>query len=82
MSRTHQPGSGSLARVSDKLEVVAVAANEPEAALLCQRLAEAGIHAIAQRTIGGPEWGFSGSRYVYVDATDAERASNLLKAGE
>ncbi len=68
--------------MSDKLEVVAVAANEPEAALLCQRLAEAGIHAIAQRTIGGPEWGFSGSRYVYVDATDAERASNLLKAGE
>jgi hypothetical protein len=68
--------------VSDKLEVVAVAANEPEAALICQRLAEAGIHAIAQRTIGGPEWGHSGSRYVYVDATDAERASNLLEAGE
>jgi hypothetical protein len=68
--------------MSDKLEVVAVAANEPEAALLCQRLAEAGIHAIAQRTIGGPEWGSSGSRYVYVAAPDAERASNLLKAGE
>jgi hypothetical protein len=67
--------------VSDKLEVVAIAAN-PEAARLCQRLAEAGIHAIAQRTIGGPEWGSSGSRYVYVDANDAERASNLLKAGE
>lgn len=68
--------------MSDKLEVVAVAANEPEAVLLCQRLAEAGIHAIAQRTIGGPEWGSSGSRYVYVDATDAERASNLLKPDE
>ena len=68
--------------MSDKLEVVAIAANEPEAAPLCQRLAEAGIHAIAQRTIGGPEWGSSGSRYVYVDATDAERASKLLKAGE
>jgi hypothetical protein len=68
--------------VSGKLEVVAVAANEPEAALLCQRLADAGIHAIAQRTIGGPEWGSSGSRYIYVDASDAERAGNLLKPDE
>jgi len=68
--------------VSDELEVVATAANEPEAALLCQRLAEAGIHAIAQRTIGGPEWGSSGSRYIYVNAADAERASSLLMGGE
>ena len=68
--------------MADKLEVVATAANEPEAALLCQRLAEAGIHAIAQRAIGGPEWGSSGSRYIYVKATDVERASSLLNARE
>ena len=68
--------------MADKLAVVATTANEPEAALLCQRLAEAGIHAIAQRAIGGPEWGSSGSRYIYVKATDVERASSLLNTRE
>ncbi len=64
------------------LKVVATAANEAEADMLCGRLAEAGIQAVAQRTIGGPEWGWSGGRFVYVDEADLDRASALLKSDE
>lgn len=62
----------------EDLEVVTSAGSEPEAELMCQRLAEAGIAAVAQRTIGGPEWGFSGARYVYVQAGELERAREVL----
>jgi hypothetical protein len=64
------------------LKVVATVANEAEAELLCGRLSQAGIHAVSQRTIGGPEWGSSGGRYVYVDETDLDRARALLKSAE
>lgn len=60
------------------LTIVAPAATEPEAELMRQRLAEAGIAAITQRAIGGPEWGPSGSRYVYVLASEVERARGVL----
>jgi hypothetical protein len=63
------------------LRVAATAANGAEAELISQRLAEAGIVATSQRTIGGPEWGESGSQYVYVEAADLERARELLNAG-
>ena len=62
--------------------MVATAANEPEAALLAERLAQAGIHAVSQRAIGSAEWGSSGSRFVYVKAADVERAKGLLNADE
>lgn len=62
----------------DGLRVAATASSEPEAELIRQRLAQAGITAIAQRTIGGPEWGASGARYIYVEAADLERARALL----
>ena len=65
-----------------RLEVVASAGSEIEADLIRQRLAGAGIAAIAQRAIGGPEWGTSGARYVYVDASELERALEILKEGE
>ena len=52
--------------------------NEAEADLIRQRLAEAGIPAISQRSIGGPEWGASGSQYVYVEAGQLERARQVL----
>ena len=58
--------------------VVAAASNEPEAELIRQRLEAEGISAIVQRTIGSAEWGSSGSRYVYVQAGELERARALL----
>jgi hypothetical protein len=64
------------------LQVVATAANESEAELMVQRLAEAGITATSQRTIGGPEWGPSGSQYIYVDAAQHDRAREILKTTE
>jgi len=66
--------------MSDERRVVTTAANEAEAELILGRLAEAGIQAVAQRAIGGPEWGASGSRYIYVAAGDYERAKAWLDA--
>ncbi len=63
------------------LQVAATAGNEAEADLVRQRLAEAGIPAISQRSIGGPEWGASGARYIYVEAVNLERAREVLNAG-
>jgi hypothetical protein len=64
------------------LKVVATVASEAEAEMVRGRLSESGIQAISQRTIGGPEWGTSGGRYVYVDEADVERASALLASYE
>jgi hypothetical protein len=61
------------------LRVVVTAANEAEAELFEQRLAEAGVQATSKRVIGGPEWGASGARYVYVEATDLKRAREVLE---
>ena len=61
------------------LLVVATVANEAEAELFQQRLAQAGIQARSERVIGGPEWGASGARYLYVEATDLERAREVLE---
>jgi hypothetical protein len=60
------------------LRVAATAANGAEADLICQRLREAGIVAVSQRSIGGPEWGTSGGQYVYVEARDLDRSRQLL----
>jgi len=69
--------------VTGALRVVAATGSEPEAELLIARLSDAGIAALAQRSIGGPEWGASGGRYVYVSEDDYERAREVLEgAGE
>jgi hypothetical protein len=68
--------------MSDELKVVASAANEAEAQMICGRLLGAGIHAISQRNIGGPEWGASGARSVFVNEADVERARATLEADE
>lgn len=60
------------------LRVAAAAANEIEADLMSQRLAEEGIPAISQRAMGSAEWGTSGGRYVYVEAEHLERAKQIL----
>jgi hypothetical protein len=65
-----------------RLRVAATAASGAEAELILQRLAEAGIVATSQRSIGGPEWGESGSQYIYVETADLERARELLNTGE
>jgi hypothetical protein len=64
------------------LQVAATASSEIEADLIRQRLGEAGIAAVSRRSIGGPEWGPSGAHYVYVEATDLERAQELLTAAD
>jgi hypothetical protein len=64
------------------LRVIAAASSGIEADLIGQRLGESGIAAISRRSIGGPEWGPSGAHYVYVEASDLERARELLAASE
>jgi Putative prokaryotic signal transducing protein len=66
--------------VSSELEVLTTVASEAEAELVRQRLAQAGIQSLSRRTIGNVEWGSSGSRYVYVEAAELERARALLAA--
>jgi hypothetical protein len=67
---------------SHVLKLLTSVRSEPEAALVSARLSEAGIQAIYQRSIGGPEWGVSGARDVYVEEHDLVRARELLKADE
>ncbi|MGA2755916.1 MAG: DUF2007 domain-containing protein [Solirubrobacteraceae bacterium] len=59
---------------------VASAQSEPEAQMICARLSEAGIRAVAKRNIGAdnPEFGVAGARDVYVDEELAARARELL----
>jgi hypothetical protein len=64
------------------LRVAAAAASLAEAELIRQRLQQAGIEAVSQRSIGGPEWGPSGGQYVYVEANDLDRARELLAESE
>jgi hypothetical protein len=47
-----------------------------------QRLRDAGIESISQRTIGGPEWAPSGAEYVYVASRHLDRARELLTGSE
>jgi hypothetical protein len=68
--------------MSDDLRPVTTVTSEAEAEMVCERLREEGIHAIIQRTIGGPEWGPSGAREVLVSAPDHDRARELLASEE
>jgi hypothetical protein len=66
-------------RPGNSRRVVATAANEAEAELFQQRLAQVDIQATLERVIGGPEWGASGARYIYVAESDLERAREVLE---
>jgi hypothetical protein len=68
--------------MSEELQIVTTVSSEAEADLVRERLLAANIHAISQRSIGGPEWGFSGARNVFVNARDLGRAHEVLKADE
>ena len=69
-------------RHPDALEVAATASNEAEADLIRQRLAEAGITALVQRSVGGPQWGMPGAQYIYVEAAELDRAREILAVPE
>jgi hypothetical protein len=58
--------------------VVATAANAAEAQLIIGRLAAAGIAASERHTIGNVEFGDGGSRFVYAEAEQADRAREVL----
>jgi hypothetical protein len=66
----------------DALSGLTAVGTEAEAEMICDRLLTEGIHAIYQRTIGGPEWGSSGARAVLVDAKDLDRARAVLASEE
>jgi hypothetical protein len=66
----------------DALKKVTSVASEPEAELVIDRLRAGGISAIAQRSLGGPQWGFSGAQDVFVGEDDLERARELLASEE
>lgn len=68
--------------MSEELKVVTTAANQAEGELILARLAGIGIQGVEQRTTGNPEFGGSGARYVYVQASDLDRARELLAAEE
>ncbi len=64
--------------MSEELKVVATAANQAEGELIVSRLSQAGISGIEQRASGNPEFGASGARYIYVSATELDRARAVL----
>ncbi len=71
MAESDPPEEGTL-------QIAASASSGVEADLICQRLEAAGIPALTQRAIGGPEWGTSGGQYVYVEPEHLERAKEIL----
>jgi len=64
------------------LKVIAGTQNEPEAELIVERLAQAGIVAISQLSSGNPEFGASGGRMIYVEEHDVPRAREVLAVEE
>jgi hypothetical protein len=58
--------------------VAATAGSGPQAEMMCQILAGEGIPAMQQRSIDNPEFGAGGPRNVLVNASDLERARDVL----
>jgi hypothetical protein len=68
--------------MSAEIRIVASLAGETEADIVVSRLRAAGIEAMPQRKLGGPEYGSLGSHDVYVNVRDLERARALLATDE
>jgi hypothetical protein len=64
----------------DELKILTSVSSEAEAEMVRDRLGQAGIGALSQRAIGGPEWGGSGARNVFVSEKDLPRAHAVLEA--
>jgi hypothetical protein len=65
-----------------QMKALTTATSEPEADLIRLLLSQAGIPAIARRTIGGPEWGAFGARLIFVNQQDLRRAHEVVDAEE
>ncbi len=63
-------------------KLLTTVATAGEAEIVSALLQDAGIHSIAQRTIGGPLEDARAGRDIYVDEHDLERARGLLQAQE
>jgi len=63
------------------LKIAVSTSNEPEAQLVCSRLAAEGIHCMLQHSgVGGARgWGAVGACDVYVEEADLDRARKALK---
>ena len=68
--------------MTDDIKLLTSVGTTAEADMVIGQLLDVGIHAVVQRSIGGPEWGLSGPRDVYVSARDLERARELLASDE
>jgi hypothetical protein len=64
------------------LKIATSTSNEPEAQLVCSRLAAEGIRSMLQQSgVGaGRGWGIAGACDVYVEEADLQRAREVLKA--
>jgi Putative prokaryotic signal transducing protein len=72
------PDSATL--TSQMIKLLTSVGSTAEADMVIALLQDAGIHVMPQRSIGGPEWGMSGARDVWVDEHDLARAREVLKA--
>jgi Putative prokaryotic signal transducing protein len=64
------------------LKIVTSVSNEPEAAMVCDLLSQAGIGAIQKQSSGvGSAWSGAGVRDVYVEEQDLDRAREVLNVG-
>jgi hypothetical protein len=71
------------AAMPDELREVTSAANEPEATMICQLLAEAGIGAIPKPTTGvGVGFNAGGPYAIYVEADQFDAAKQVLEPAE
>lgn len=68
--------------MADDIKLLTSVGTTGEADMVIGQLHDVGIRAIVQRSVGGPEWGASGPRDVYVSARDIERARELLTSDE
>jgi uncharacterized protein YaaQ len=62
------------------LKIVTSVGSEMEAAMVCGRLSDAGIRAMQQTGGSGGRWGVPGTRDVYVEEQDLDRAREVLNA--
>ena len=65
-----------------ELVAVAFAHNEPEADMICARLADAGIQAVSKRSVDIPQFGSGGAREIYVEDHLATAAREALATPE
>jgi ribosomal protein L12E/L44/L45/RPP1/RPP2 len=64
------------------IKILTSVGSTAEADMVVALLDEAGIQTMPQRARGGPEFGLSGARDVWVDEADLDRAREVLKASE